>query len=574
MNTVHLRRCVRNALQGRQPSLGAWVLAATCAGLAPLASASAFPPEISALSLYRGSGGDGSVGFVLAGPDTHDLWRVGRSVSSGDFNGDGIDDLVVGAPYAGEYGGLHPGAAFVLFGSPAGFPAQLDVRRLLPNGGGDGSRGFVLEGTQDDSYTAHSVSNAGDVNGDGIDDLVIGAERAKVGSRVDAGESFVVFGSRAGFPAVLSLSSLLPPNGGDGSRGFVMQGVRRDDASGASVRNAGDINGDGIGDLVVGAVYAGEQPAGGECFIVFGATQFPAVLQLASLLPPAGGDGTRGFVLTALRAGDELCSSVSAAGDVNGDGMGDLVVGGDGADQAYVVFGSTQPFPPVFPVSLLLADAGGDGTRGFVLNGLPRMDHENFTQGNGVSRAGDVNGDGVDDLIVGADDSDYGTEGKQGVSFVLFGSTEPFPAVSNINRLRPDQGGDGTLGFAVIGVVRAEYSGTTVGGVGDVNGDGIDDFIVGAPYESPGPGLRRGQAYVIFGSTAPFAPLFALADLLPDGGGDGSRGFVITGFGQERLLGIAVSSAGDVNADGATDLIVGAPGSDAAYVILGHAAAR
>jgi hypothetical protein len=192
--------------------------------------------------------------------------------AAGDVNADGLADLIVGADDADPGGHVNVGESYVVFGSAQGFPAVLPLVSLLPAGGGDGSRGFVLAGIDADDNLGSSVSAAGDVNGDGIDDLVVGANRADPGGRSSAGESYVVFGSAQGFPAVLPLASLLPPAGGDGSRGFVLAGIDADDHSGYSVSAAGDVNADGIDDLVIGAPSA--DPDGrsnaGETYVVFG----------------------------------------------------------------------------------------------------------------------------------------------------------------------------------------------------------------------------------------------------------------------------------------------------------------
>ena len=199
----------------------------------------------------------------------------------------------------------------------------------------------------------------------------------------------------SGIPAELDLSAL------NGTNGFKLSGEAIGDRTGLAVSSAGDINGDGFDDMLIGGYRADLHGANsGVSYVVFGsASGFPANFNLSSL------NGTNGFQLNGITRGEYSGTSVSTAGDVNGDGFADIIVSGYHADPhghnsgaAYVVFGSASGFPAELEFSAL------NGTNGFRISGEVGGDavQDQDRAGNSVAAAGDVNGDGFDDVIIGA----------------------------------------------------------------------------------------------------------------------------------------------------------------------------
>ena len=483
---------------------------------------------------------DGINGFTLTGIDARD--ESGYSVSSaGDVNGDGYDDLIIGAPYADPNGVFHAGETYIVYGgaSAPGTGGVLDLSSL------NGTNGFILNGIDVLDYSGISVSSAGDVNGDGYDDLIIGAFGAR-GASLVAGETYVVYGgaSAPGTGGMLDLSAL------DGSNGFILNGIDAYDNSGSSVSSAGDVNGDGYDDLIIGANRAG--PNGdsyaGETYVVYGGASAPGrdgVLDLGAL------NGTNGFTLTGIASRDNSGISVSSAGDVNGDGYDDLIIGANRADpngndnagETYVIYGGASAPGGVLDLSSL------NGTNGFILNGIDVGD----SSGISVSSAGDVNGDGYDDLIIGAHRADPNGNGS-GEIYVVYGGasapgTDGMLDLSSLN---------GTNGFILNGIDVRDYSGFSVSSAGDVNGDGYDDLIIGAANADPNGDSDAGETYIVYGGAS--AP--GTGGMLDLSALDGSNGFILNGIDAYDNSGRSVSSAGDVNGDGYDDLIIGAYAAD------------
>jgi hypothetical protein len=398
---------------------------------------------------------NGTTGFQINGEAALDQLGRDAVAIAGDVNGDGYDDLLFGA-WLGDPGArADAGQAYVVFGKSS-FTSTLDLTTL------NGTTGFQINGEAAGDTAGKSVSGAGDVNGDGFDDVFIAAYSGEPNGVSNSGAAYVIFGKSAAFTSNLELSSL------NGTTGFEIRGEAVNDYAGESVRSAGDLNGDGFSDLIIGTSYA--DPHGGRsgaAWVVFGKSSFGSTLDLSTL------NGTTGFQISGEALNDFAGSAVSGAGDLNGDGYDDLLigatgtdVGGSGSGAAYVVFGKASGFSSVLELSAL------SGADGFQINGELSTD----ALGWAVSAAGDVNGDGFDDILLGAPRNDDFNGDNSGAAYLLFGT---------------DFGGDvdflGTSGAnALTGTSAAEIlvggagSDTLTGGTGNdvLKGAAGDDVLV------------------------------------------------------------------------------------------------
>lgn len=367
------------------------------------------------------------VKFTGEGADT----LAGNSIASaGDVNNDGYDDILIGSAGSNDYV-YNTGAAYLIYGqSTALSDLTLSADTAVKfTGEADGDRAGV------------SVASVGDVNGDGYDDILIGADSNDAGG-IDAGAVYLIYGQSANLDDFTL----------DINNAVTFTGEADGDLAGSSVASAGDVNNDGYDDILVGA-YNNSGDNTGATYLIYGQSTTFSDLEL---------NVSTGVKFTGEAAGDFAGTAVASAGDVNNDGYDDLLigaiyntVGSVQAGAAYLIYGQSADLSDL----TLSADTAVKFTGEAVYD----------VAGYAVSSAGDVNNDGYDDILIGsAANSAAGS--STGAVYLIYGQST---ALADLTL-------SATTTIKFTGEAAGDNAGYSVASAGDVNGDGYDDLLIGA----------------------------------------------------------------------------------------------
>jgi hypothetical protein len=465
-----------------------------------------------------GSAGGGDVS--LASPGSRAIKITGGpfhwAAGGRDVSGDGLDDVVLGDSSTDS--------AYVIYGSKSHSP--VDVASL-------GTAGFKMAGGAGDG-TGASVALSPDMNGDGRAEVIVGAFGTGNNGRAGSGSAYVVFGRTGSSDVLLTLL---------GSAGFRIDGAVANHGAGSVVAGGGDVTGDGVPDVLVGAPGASFSFAtAGAVYVVPGkATTTNIDLNACSVC----------FRIDGQRASDQLPRSLAITGDMNGDGLGEAAVGTDFADNptagdgsagsAWVVFGKSSNS------TVALASLG---SAGFRIDGEKGTDQAARSLG----APGDVNGDGVPDVVVGALFADANARNGSGSAYVVYGkSSATTVSLASL----------GSGGFRIDGAALGDNVGRSVGAGGDFNADGRPDVITGGEFADNN-GSNSGSAYIVYGFGQPafsYAPAAIAATV-----GTAITPLAPTGVKRTGTAAFTVDPAlpAGLALDGATGTISGTPTAAAA----------
>lgn len=447
----------------------------------------------------------------------------------GDFNGDGFSDFAIGAP---GFAAL-TGRAYIVFGGPDLKSSPLLQLAGLPATSG----GLIIDGEDlDDQFG--EVAAAGDVNGDGLQDVLITAKFATDDplNTPKAGKVYVVFGRAA--PGIASIEDLL-----DNAEALAYTGEATNNAFGYSASGDIDVNGDGLADIVVGATgFAGNT---GRTYVIFGQAAGPT----PSMAEVAAGNG--GFAFTGAMVGHESGSHVHA---FEGLTTPWLLIGSQakGPGSAHAL--KLRSFLPVSSPTKLnddLKDMFGFWVRG-----------KDATAGVGsrVSGGGDLDGDGHPDILVAAPGAIANDASDTGQVFVLHSHDFGTPIdLAQTGRIPADRG------LSLAGELTGDFAGASIDGRGDVNGDGMSDILVGARNAGVTPDEHEGRAYVGFGGCTSGARVTHLGRPPCDDPDDCDIEVHLASEGADSIVGGARDN--DIRGVGTGDVVYAGAGNDTIEVV-------
>lgn len=466
----------------------------------------------------------GNDGYLAGSPEKDD--HLGKALATGDFNGDGYDDLAIGSPNEDINGDDDAGAVHIVYGSPNGARIQQGFCQMW-----NGDSPLLGGSAESDDWFGFALASA-DFNNDGYADLAIGAPHEKVGDAEDGGAVTIIYGSSQGLTA--SKDTYIHQDSDN-----VYSAAEGDDQFGYSLA-AGDFNGDGYADLAVGSpnenVEAGGNDNDGMAHVFYGSSNG---VQTAGSTYWHQNVGT----VNGTAEKDDRFGWSLAAGDFNNDGYDDLAIGApkedvngdDNAGYVNVLYGTSNGIDDAYDQSF---HQDTDG----ISSSTEADDHFGFSLA-----TGDFNNDGYADLAIGSpkEDRTAGGNDNDGMIHILYGSASKLDG-NNSSHWAQD------VGTVNGSAEKDDHFGYSLA-AGDFNGDGYDDIAVGAPNEDLSE-WDTGYVNVLYGTSSGI-------DDANDESFSQDSDYVANEAEKDDRFGWAVA-AGDFNGDGYVDLAVGAPKED------------